>query len=84
MQYWRADCLFRFVIGFRQGKPAGVTGVRRSLDGADILVCANLAPQPAALPPALLDETGIPLYARGWDQDAGSLDAHGCLVAPLR
>jgi hypothetical protein len=61
-----------------------VTGVRRRLDGADILVCANLAPQPAALPPALLDETGIPLYARGWDQDAGSLDAHGCLVAPLR
>jgi hypothetical protein len=27
---------------------------------------------------------GVPLYARGWDQDSGSLDAHGCLVAPLR
>jgi len=26
---------------------------------------------------------GVPLYARGWDQDSGSLDAQGCLVAPL-
>jgi len=33
---------------------------------------------------SLLDGTGVPFYARGWDHDAGSLDAQGCLVAPLR
>jgi glycosidase len=80
----RHPALRRGTVAFVDGVPAGVIGVRRSLDGETILACANLAPQPATLPPALLGETGIPLYARGWDQDAGSLDAHGCLVAPLR
>jgi hypothetical protein len=32
----------------------------------------------------LLALDGVPLYVRGWDQDAGSLDTHGCLVVPLR
>jgi glycosidase len=69
---------------FIDGLPDGVIGMVRSVDGERIAVYANLASRPAALPARLLDETDVPLYARGWDQDAGSLDAHGCLVAPLR
>ena len=49
-------------------------------NGERIGVYATRASTTAALP----DGMGVPLYARGWDQDAGSLDAHGCLVAPLR
>ncbi len=72
--------LRRGATTFIDGLPDGVIGLVRSLDGERIVVYANLGPTTAALP----DGMGVPLYARGWDQDAGSLDAHGCLVAPLR
>jgi glycosidase len=80
----RHAALRRGATAFIDGVPDGVIGLSRSLPGEAIAVYANLAARPAALPQYLLDETGVPLYARGWDQDAGSLDAHGCLVAPLR
>jgi glycosidase len=80
----RHPALRRGATAFIDGLPDGVIGMRRGLDGERIVVVANLAPQPVAVPARLLDELNVPLYARGWDQDAGSLDAYGCLVAPLR
>jgi glycosidase len=76
----RHPALRRGATAFIDGLPDGVIGMVRSLDGERIVVYANLASTTAALP----DGMGVPLYARGWDQDAGSLDAHGCIVAPLR
>lgn len=76
----RHPALRRGATAFIDGLPDGVIGMVRSLDGERIAVYANLAATTAALP----DGMGVPLYARGWDQDAVSLDAHGCLVAPLR
>jgi glycosidase len=76
----RHPALRRGATAFVDGLPEGVIGMVRSLDGERIGVYANLASTTAALP----DGMGVPLYARGWDQDAGSLDAHGCLIAPLR
>jgi glycosidase len=76
----RHPALRRGATAFIDGLPDGVIGLVRSLDGERIGVYANLASTTATLP----DGMGVPLYARGWDQDAGSLDAHGCLVAPLR
>jgi glycosidase len=76
----RHPALRRGATAFIDSLPDGVIGMVRSLDGERIGVYANLASTTATLP----DGMGVPLYARGWDQDAGSLDAHGCLVAPLR
>ena len=78
-QYWNeSTCSF----------PRGAQRMRWLVDKeqarADAVFGREARLAAAALPPALLDETGVPLYAHGWDQDAGSLDAYGCLVAPLR
>jgi glycosidase len=80
----RHPALRRGETAFIDGLPDGVIGMLRCLERERIVVVANLAARPTALPARLLNQISVPLYARGWDQDAGSLDAHGCLVAPLR